>query len=72
MEGRLIWFLMSKAKAHEEQDLEENLLSQQRNRIAMMSNWSPVDALVRMVRHFLVPAGEEFCRFVNLKFILMY
>ena len=62
LEGRIIWFYMSKAKAHEEQDLEENLLSQQRNRLAMMENTNPADALVRMARHFLVQPGEEFCR----------
>ena len=62
LEGRIIWFYMSKAKAHEQQDLEENLLSQQRNRLAMLENTNPVDALVRMTRNFLVQPGEEFCR----------
>ena len=63
LEGRLIWFLMSKAAFHENQDLEENIMSQQRHRMAMMQSSLPTDFLVRMVRHFIPQPGEEFSKF---------
>ena len=66
LEGRLIWFLMNKATFHENQDLEENILSQQRHRLAMMQTSLPTDFLVKMVHHFITQPGEEFSKFQEL------
>ena len=66
IEGRLIWFLMGKVVFHENQDLEENLLAQQRHRIKMMDNDLCTDLLVRMGRNFIVEEGDEFSSFQDL------
>ena len=66
IEGRLIWFLMGKVVFHENQDLEENLLAQQRHRIKMMDNDLCTDLLVRMSRNFIVEEGDEFSSFQDL------
>ena len=66
LEGRLLWFLMSKSAFHEQQDLEENILAQQRHRLAMMETSLPTDFLVKMVRHFIIQPGDEFSRFQDI------
>ena len=66
IEGRLIWFLMGKVVFHEEQDLEENLLAQQRHRIKMMDNDLCTDLLVRLARNFITEEGDEFSSFQDL------
>ena len=66
IEGRLIWFLMGKVAFHERQDLEENILSQQRHRLKMLDNDLATDVLVRMARNFVVEEGDEFSNFQDL------
>ena len=57
---------MGKVVFHENQDLEENLLAQQRHRIKMMDNVLCTDLLVRLARNFILEEGDKFSSFQEL------
>ena len=71
LSGRLVWLLMSPARFHFDEEMEDNYDSVAEHILAMRSSDMPRDFLARLTRWFIPPGPGKFCPY-QVRLILLY